>query len=154
MSNVTVQGTSTAPVPVSIQTASAITTAAVTATSPIATTAGVKLLVNGNGNASPGGSNAFGAIVKKLKVTALATTAAVVHSLYRSPDNGVTLYLVNSVLMGAATVASPATATFPVVDFGYSEALVEWLEAGDSLYVASSQALTAGYVWDVCYEAY
>ncbi|WP_439604456.1 hypothetical protein [Shinella sp.] len=85
-----------------------------------------------------GGAN--GSIFKGLSAVALATVTASKLMLFYSPDNGTTMYLVDSVLMAAYTMA--ATTASPVATFtGFSEIR---LAPTDKLYVASGVALAGG----------
>ena len=85
-----------------------------------------------------GGSN--GSIFKGLSAVPLNTVTASKIMLFWSPDNGTTMYLVDSALMAAYTMA--ATTATPVTTFtGFSEIR---LSPSDKLYVASGVALAAG----------
>ena len=83
-----------------------------------------------------------GALLTNLTAIPRATVTASSLHLFISKDGGTTKKLLNSVLMGAHTVA--ATTAVPVTNFNYSEASSFRLEAGDELYVGSAVALTGG----------
>ena len=93
-----------------------------------------------------------GALIKKAWALPRATVTASQLQLYRSPDQGATLNLINSALLNAYTMSS--TTAVPVTDFGYSDSAVVKLKAGEELWCASAVALSAGIVVNADYEAY
>lgn len=98
------------------------------------------------------GSNPNGCLVKAVSAIPLATCAATQVQLYRSPDNGVTLFFYDSILYPATSVG-PATLT-PKMNFAYTETAPIRLQAGDSLWAAIGVALTAGFDVTAEIEAY
>jgi len=124
--------------PQSIKTANAICTAAKTTLND-ATNAVLLLAAQTNG-----------AILYGLKATPRATVTATQLQLYRSPDAGTTLYLIDSVLMAAHTIANTTEAA--TTDFGYSETLPLRLSSVDALYVGAAVALAGGIVFDAQFE--
>lgn len=124
--------------PQAVKTANAVCTAAKT-TYADATNA-VKLVTPG-----PNGAVLYG-----LKAAPRATVTATQLQLYRSPDNGATLYLIGSALMAAYTLAQ--TTAVPQTDFGYSEAAPLRMAAGDTLWIGAGVALAAGIAFDAQYE--
>ena len=82
-----------------------------------------------------------------IKLTAVprATVTATQLMLFWSPDNGTTMYLVTTVLMGAYTLST--TTQIPETDFGLtSTSPRELAPAGSSFWVGASVALAAGIV--------
>lgn len=130
--------------PQSIQTASANTTVA-KANLAIANTTAAVLLV-------PAATNPAGGLVRKVTVKPLDTCTLTVQYLFRSPDNGTTLYFIADVATSAYT--KNATTATPITDFGYTQSAPLYLEAGDSLWCASAVGLPAGFIWDAQYEVY
>jgi len=124
--------------PQAIKTANAICTAAKTTLND-ATNAVLLLAAQTNG-----------AILYSLKATPRATVTATQLQLYRSPDAGTTLYLIDSVLMAAYTMAN--TTEVPTTDFGYSETVPLRLSSTDALYVGAAVALAGGIVFDAQFE--
>lgn len=156
MANVPVPVLQGIPVPTSLQTYSCIVSNATVTMANTATGADTKAvvrLVNGGGNASPaGGTVPAGGLLKRVTVTARATNNATVLQLYRSPDAGVTLYPIASVMMPATTPS--ATVVPGYVDFGFSDSNPLRLEAGDDVWATSYTALSAGFAFDATVEAY
>jgi hypothetical protein len=95
-------------------------------------------------------AGASGTAVYKLTALARATITATQLQLFRSPDNGVTMFFINNLLMAAYTVAA-TTAQTPS-DFGYSETAPLRLQSGDSLWIGIGVALAAGVVFDATAE--
>jgi hypothetical protein len=124
--------------PQAVKTANAVTTAAKT-TYADATNA-VKIVTPG-----PNGGVLYG-----LKAIPCATVTATQLQLYRSPDNGTTMYLINSALMSAYTMAQTTAA--PVSDFGYSETVPLRIGPSDTLWVGAGVALVGGISFDAQYE--
>jgi len=124
--------------PQAVKSASAVCTAAKT-TYGDATNA-VKILTAG----------ASGSVLYGLKAAPRATVTATQLQLYRSPDNGTTMYLVNSAVMGAYTMAQTTAA--PITDFGYTETSPLRLASTDTLWVAIGVALAGGVSFDGQYE--
>jgi hypothetical protein len=124
--------------PQAVKSADAVCTAAKTTYSD--STNAVKLLTAG----------ANGSILFGLKAVPRATVTATQLQLYRSPDNGTTLYLINSAVMNAYTMANTTAA--PVTDFGYTETAPLRIAAGDTLWVGAAVALAGGIVFDAQYE--
>jgi hypothetical protein len=91
-----------------------------------------------------------GAVLYGLKAAPRATVTATQLQLYRSPDNGTTLYLIGSALMSAYTMAQTTAA--PVTDFGFSETTPLRLGPGDTLWTGIGVALAGGIVFDTQYE--
>lgn len=77
---------------------------------------------------------ADGALVTRLKARPRLTVTATQLQLYRSPDAGTTLYLVDSVLMAAYTMAQ--TTAIPATDFAYTSDAPLKLGAAERLYAA------------------
>lgn len=93
-------------------------------------------------------AGANGSILYGLTCVPRATTAAIsAVSLFRSPDNGTTLYFIKSVLSTPAYTFATTTVP-PVADFGYSETVPLRLASGDSLWVSAATALAGGYSFD------
>lgn len=124
--------------PQAVKSASAVCTAAKT-TYGDATNA-VKLLTPG-----PNGAVLYG-----LKAVPRATVTATQLQLYRSPDNGTTMFLIGSALMAAYTMAQTTAA--PVTDLGFSEVSPLRLGASDTLWIAIGVALAGGVSFDAQYE--
>lgn len=124
--------------PQAVKSASAICTAAKTTYND--STNAVKLLTAG----------ASGSVLYGLRAVPRATVTATQLQLYRSPDNGVTMFLVNSALMAAYTMASTTAA--PVTDLGYSETAPLRLASTDTLWVGAAVALAGGISFDAQYE--
>ena len=120
-----------------IRTTSTIVTAANTTYSGTAIPSGVLLL-------SAQGIN--GSVLRSLKAVPNATVTATQLQLFKW--NGTNLYLVDSQLMGAYTMAT--TTAVPVTDFGYSDSITRYIGNGSatgttwSYYVGIGVALTAG----------
>lgn len=124
--------------PQSLKAQSVVVTAAKTTLNDSANASG---LVSASGN---------GAVVYRITAMPRATVTATQLQLYRSPDAGTTLYLINSVLMSAYTLAN--TTAVPVTDFGYSESNPLRLLASEVLYVGAAVALAGGIVFTAQYE--
>lgn len=124
--------------PQSVKTANAICTAAKTTLND-ATNAVLLLAAQTNG-----------AILYKLTATPRATVTATQLQLYRSPDAGTTLYLIDSALMAAHTIANTTEAV--TTDFGYSETVPLRLSSADALYVGAAVALAGGIVFNAEFE--
>jgi hypothetical protein len=124
--------------PQAVKTANAVATAAKTTYAD--STNAEKLLTAG----------ANGSVLYGLKAIPRATVSATQLQLYRSPDDGATLYLIGSALMTAYTMANNTAA--PATDFGYAETTPLRLSAGDSLWVAAAVALAGGIAFDAQYE--
>lgn len=94
------------------------------------------------GDAGPEGS-----LLKLLSAMPRATATASNLQLYRSKNAGVTLELIDSALMAAHTVAT--TTAIPKTKFAdIADTTPIRLEAGESLYVASSVALAGGIMFN------
>lgn len=93
---------------------------------------------------------ANGSLVYGVKAMPRATVTATQTQLYRSPDNGVTMQLINSQLIGAYTMAQ--TTQVPTTDHGYSETGPLRLGATDTLWAGIGVALAGGVVFDVVSE--
>lgn len=91
-----------------------------------------------------------GALVKRLRAIPRATVTATQLQLYRSKDNGTTLYLADTKLMLAYTMAQ--TTVCNPTDFGYTADNPLRLEASERLYVAIGVALVGGVVFEAEYE--
>jgi peptidase E len=124
--------------PQAVKSANAVCTAAKTTYND--STNAVKILTAG----------ASGSVLYGLKAVPRATVTATQLQLYRSPDNGVTLYLIGSALMAAYTMAQTTAA--PVTDFGYTEGQPLRLGSIDTLWVAIGVALAGGVSFDAQYE--
>lgn len=124
--------------PQGVKSAQAVCTAAKSTYSD--STNAVKLLTPG----------ANGSVLYGLKAVPRATVTATQLQLYRSPDNGTTMYLINSALMSAYTMAQTTQA--PQTDFGYSETLPLRIASTDTLWVGAGVALSGGIVFDAQYE--
>lgn len=112
-----------------------------------ATATAAKTTYNDNANAIKlFDVGADGSLLKGLTARPLATVTASKLMAFVSPNNGTTMYLVASVLMGAHTVASTtATATTTFGDF--TEDVPLRLPTGWSVWVASGVALAGGIVF-------
>ena len=128
--------------PQSVQTAYAICTAAKTTYANNAN--GVRLL--------PAASVPNGALVKRCYAIPRNSVVTTQLQLFRSPDQGTTLILSDSALMGAYTMSQ--TTAIPKTDFGYGVSLPVRVEAGEELWVGIGVALSAGVVFIVEYEAF
>lgn len=124
--------------PQAVKSADAVCTAAKTTYAD--NTNAVKVLTSG-----PNGAVLYG-----LKAVPRATVGATQLQLFRSPDNGTTMYLINTALMNAYTMAQTTQA--PQTDFGYSEASPLRISAIDTLWVGIGVALAGGIVFDAQYE--
>jgi hypothetical protein len=124
--------------PQALHTAIAVCTAAKTTYAD--STNAVKLVTAG----------ANGTLVFGLKAIPRATVTATQLQLFRSPDNGTTMNLINTQLMNAYTMAQ--TTQDPVVDFGYSEGAPLRLGASDTLWVGIGVALAGGIAFDAVCE--
>lgn len=92
-------------------------------------------------------AGAEGAIVTRLSAIPRATVTARSLLVFSSKDSGVNLYLEDSALMAAHTVA--VTTAIPVTAFNrYSEETPQRLEAGERLYVGTQVALAGGIVFN------
>jgi hypothetical protein len=87
-----------------------------------------------------------GSILYKLVAIPRMTVTACQLQLYRSPDAGVTLNLIETQLMGAYTMSQITQA--PQTAFSMSETAGLRLAIGDSLYVATGVAFTTGVMFD------
>lgn len=91
-------------------------------------------------------AGADGSIVTRLWAVPRATVSASQLNLYISRDGGTNLYLIDSEVMAAYTLAT--TTNIPETQFAnYNESTPLRLAAGDKLYVASAVAFTAGIVF-------
>jgi hypothetical protein len=100
----------------------------------------------------PAASNPNGSMVKHLTAMPRGTVAPTQLQLFRSPDQGQTLNLVDSTLMGAYTLSQ--TTAIPKSDFGYSAFTPLRVEPGEELWVGIGVALAAGVIFSVEYEAF
>lgn len=87
-------------------------------------------------------SGGDGAIITNLTAMPRATVTATALHLFLSKDEGATMRIIRSVLLGAHTVE--ATTAIPVVDFEFTETAPLRLEAGDSIYVGTGIAAAGG----------
>lgn len=124
--------------PQAVKTANAVCTAAKTTYSD--STNAVKIITAG----------ANGSVLYGLKALPRATVTATQLQLYRSPDNGTTMYLLNSALMAAYTMANTTAA--PATDFGYTETNPLRIGSSDTLWVGAAVALVGGISFDAQYE--
>lgn len=133
--------------PNSIVTAQAIRTATAVCTA-------AKTTYNDTANAvALLGAQSNGCVIYSLKAMPRAQNAAAIQlQLYRSPDAGVTLYLINTVTMAVSNVTTTTGSVTPT-DFGYSESNPLRLGNTDLLYVAIASALAGGVVFDAQLEA-
>ena len=128
--------TFTAPFAQTPKNATAVTTAACATYNEDTPTNTVKLVTAG----------AEGAILTRLAAIPRATSTASSLLLFTSSDSGTTKRLINSVLMGAHTVA--VTTAIPVTQFtDYDESFPLRLQAGEELYVGNAVALAGGVVF-------
>lgn len=97
------------------------------------------------------GAQANGCIIYKITALPRATVGATQLQLYRSRDAGVTLHLINLVVMPAYTLATTTAPT--ITDFGYSESNPLRLGNTDALYVGIGVALASGITFDVQLES-
>lgn len=127
--------TFTAPFAQTPKTATAVAT---TATASIDTTpTNTQLLVTAGSN---------GALLTRLWAIPRATVTATCLYLFISKDSGTTKTLIDSELMGAATVNT--TTAIAETSFGnYSESTPFRLQAGDQLYVGGGVTLSNGIVF-------
>jgi hypothetical protein len=91
-----------------------------------------------------------GAIVYSIKAEPRVTVTAVQLQLYRSRDAGVTLQLINLVVMPAYTLA--ATTAPGIIDLGYAEGAPLRMAAAEELYAATGVAFAAGVMFDATGE--
>lgn len=91
-------------------------------------------------------AGAQGALITRLKARPRATVTATQLQLYRSPDSGTTLYLVDSVLMAAYTLAQ--TTAVPATDFGFTADAPFKLGPDERLYVGIGVTLAGGIVFE------
>lgn len=90
-------------------------------------------------------AGADGALLTRVSAMPRGTVTASSLVMFISKDNGATMRLVDSSLMGAYTLA--ATTQIPQTVFSnYSDSAPLRLEAGDKVYVGSQVALAAGIV--------
>jgi hypothetical protein len=116
-----------------------------------AVTTAAKTTYNDSANAVKlASAGTAGSILYGLKALARATVTATKLQLYRSPDNGVTMYLIATVTMAAYTMTS--TDNQSATDFGYGETVPLRLAIGDTLWVGQSVALASGISWDAQIE--
>lgn len=91
-------------------------------------------------------AGANGSFLKELTAMPRATVTATMLQLYRSPDNGTTLELIDSALMAPHTVA--VTTAIPKTSFSaIGDASPRRLAAGISLWVGAAVALAGGIVF-------
>jgi hypothetical protein len=124
--------------PQGLRTADAVCTAAKTTYND--STNAVKLL-------TPGAS---GSLLYSLRAIPRATVTATQLQLFRSPDNGTTMYLLTTALMAAYTMAQ-TTQALPT-SFEYTETTPLRVAAGDTLWVGIGVALASGIVFDAACE--
>ena len=130
--------------PQSIQSASANTSVARTSLNPTVTTGAVRLIAKA--------TNPAGALVRKVSLKPADTCTQTAHYLFRSPDEGTTLYFIADAVTPAWTKSN--TTVSPNTDFGFTVSSPLYLEANDELWCGSAVALGAGFIWDAVYEAY
>jgi hypothetical protein len=114
-------------------------------------TTAAKTTYNDNTNAvklATAGAN--GSILYGLKATPRATVTLTQLQVYRSPDNGTTMYPIVSQAMAAYTFAN--TTQIPTTDLGYTETAPLRLANGDTLWVGAAVALAGGIAWDAQIE--
>lgn len=97
-------------------------------------------------------AGADGALITRLTAIPRATVTATQLQLYVSPDNGTTLYLVNTALMPAYTMAQTTQAA--PTDFGYTPAAPLRIAGTNRLYIAAGVALAGGIVFNAEYQDY
>lgn len=128
---------------------SVITTQSVKTAQAVCTTA--KTTYNDSTNAVlllTAGSN--GSVAYGIKAIPRATATQTHCQLFRSPDNGTTLYYCNGVTMGATTVSTTTAPT--AADFGYTESIPLRLAANERLYAGIGVTLSGGIVFDAQFE--
>jgi hypothetical protein len=92
-------------------------------------------------------AGADGALLTRLSAVPRATVTESDLLLWTSSDDGTTLYLLDSALMAAHTVA--ATTAIPLTAFSrYTEDTPLRLEANMSLYVGTAVTLASGIVFN------
>lgn len=135
--------TFTAPFAQTPKTATVVAVAAAASITTDAPTDTVELLTAGS----------EGAILTRLTAIPRETVTANSLVLFLSKDGGTTKRLIDSELMGAATINT--TTAIPETEFkNFSEATPLRLEAGDSLYVGTQVALATGVVFRAEYMEY
>jgi hypothetical protein len=97
-------------------------------------------------------AGADGSVVTSITAIPRATVTATQLQLFISPDSGTTLYLINTALMPAYTMA--ATTQAVPVDFGYTVAAPLRIAATNRLYVGAGVALAGGIVFNASYQDY
>jgi len=95
-------------------------------------------------------AGANGSVVYAVRALPRATVTATQLQLYRSPDAGVTLQLIDLALMAAYTMAQ--TTSTPKNDFGYTETAPLRLKPTERLYAGIGVALAGGIVFDAMGE--
>lgn len=95
-------------------------------------------------------AGANGSVVYAVRAVPRATVTATQCQLYRSPDSGTTLYLIDAATMAAYTMANTTSPT--KTDFGYTESIPLRLAANERLYVGTAVALAGGIVFDAQFE--
>lgn len=86
-------------------------------------------------------------LLKGLSAMPRATVTASRLALYISPDNGTTVYLIESALMAAQTVDNTHEVT-PTYFTRINSIAVKRIPAGSSLWVGSAVALASGIVFN------
>lgn len=92
-------------------------------------------------------AGASGSVLYKLTALARATVALTPCYLFRSPDDGVTMYLIGNCMKSAFTIPTTTVAQ-TLADFGFTETSPLRLMVGDSLWVGIGVALAGGIVFD------
>lgn len=91
-------------------------------------------------------------IIRLFAIPNGSTTSAIQLQVYRSPDAGVTLVNWESASMAQYTYA--ATESTPKTDFGYSEASITQVQAGEELWAGIGVAASSGINFFVEYQAF
>ncbi len=86
-------------------------------------------------------------LLKGLSAMPRATVTATRLQLYVSPDNGTTVYLIESALMAAQTIANTTEVT-PTYFTRINSLAVKRLASTDSLWVGAAVALASGIVFN------
>lgn len=98
-------------------------------------------------------AGANGSDLYSLSAMPRATVTVTQLQLYRSPDNGTTMYFIDSTLGWSGGYTLAQTTAAPQVPFPkYGETSPLRLEIGDSLWVAIGVACSGGVVFDATAE--
>jgi hypothetical protein len=91
-----------------------------------------------------------GAVVYAIRAIPRGTVTQTQCQIFRSPDLGVTMNLIDCAVMGAYTLTQTSAPT--KTDFGYSETLPLRVGPNERPYAGVGVALASGVVFDAQYE--